>query len=302
MENSNSKNVTYRIKRELLERKTVVVGTMFRVVKELDEISKSQRCHPLELARGAGFSIVVIDCEHEAFDQERLAEYALIAHKIGISLWMRPTQREEEAISKYADIGFNGFMIPNAVELPRIRNIISQAYYDPIANPSAYIRRGYSGNEVLIDGQDYDSIREEMDYINNNMVVAIQTEHPDGIKNLVNLLSVSDQGIIGTIIGPNDLAINLSISTNNRRLLDLKKNEIHKDTVIKRAFKEIGRIARSCNKVAGIHFTEPEQKDMIRELIADDYCSYRLILYGTEKNIRQDEFSDTQRFVESIIQ
>jgi 2-keto-3-deoxy-L-rhamnonate aldolase RhmA len=91
---------------------------MFRETELLDEIERNpNQSHPLMVAKQAGFRIVVIDCEHKAFNQERLATYARIAHKIGVSLWLRPTQQEEEAISQYADIGFSGFMIPNACDL-----------------------------------------------------------------------------------------------------------------------------------------------------------------------------------------
>jgi len=193
------KNITYRLKKDLLEHDRVVLGTMFRETELLDEIERNpNQQHPLMVAKQAGFRIVVIDCEHKAFNHERLASYAKNAHKIGISLWLRPTQQEEVAISQYADIGFSGFMIPNAIELPRIRKIIDQAYFPQIADKHALIKRGYSISNTLLDGEisGMSTLRKEMNYINDNMIVAVQIEHPKGIENLERLLSISEEGVI----------------------------------------------------------------------------------------------------------
>ncbi|MFX0202973.1 MAG: aldolase/citrate lyase family protein [Candidatus Hodarchaeota archaeon] len=300
---SYPKNTTYNVKKDLLENNKVVVGTMFRKTELLDEMENPTLPHPLVVAKQAGFRIVVIDCEHKAFSQERLATYAKIAHKIGVSLWLRPTQQEEEAISQYADIGFSGFMIPNAVQLPRIRKIVDQAYFPPIANERALVRRGYSISDILLDGEvsRLMPLRKEMNYVNSNMIVTLQTEHPKGIDNLAELLSISREGIIGTIIGPNNLAISLSQFKGNHYLLELDRDKMYEDEVMMRAYETTGRIARDNKKVAGIHFTEKSQVELIKRLINEErFHEYRLILFGTELNLLQKEFDHTEEIVQSI--
>jgi hypothetical protein len=255
------------------------------------------------VAKHAGFRIVVIDCEHRAFNQERLAAYAKIAHRIGVSLWLRPTQQEEEAISHYADIGFCGFMIPNAIESQRIRKIVDQAYFAPIADERSFIRRGYSLSDILLDGEVPGALplRRGIDYVNANMMVAIQIEHPQAIENLQQLLSISEEGIIGTIIGPNDLAINLAQSTRNQNLLELPRDQMYEDEAMVCAYETVGRIAGDCKKVAGVHFTEKNQVELIKRLVDEDrFHKYRLILFGTEVNLLQREFCDTKDIVRRI--
>jgi len=297
------KDVTYNIKKDLLEYR-VVVGTMFRETELLDRIENSHKnLHPLEISKQAGFRFVVIDGEHKAFNQERIATYARIAHKIGISLWLRPTQEDEVSISKYADMGISGFMIPNAIELTRIHKIISQAYFEPIADKKAYIRRGYSIGEVLLDWQDFDGkIRQEMEYTNRNTIVVLQTEHQKGIRNLTRLFSISREGITGTIVGPNDLAINLSRLKGNGYLLECKRSEMYQDEVMLNAYELIGKIALDNKRVAGIHFTDKDQVNLIQRLIKEErFHKYRLILYGTERNLLEGEYDFTKEKVGEVL-
>ena len=301
---SYPKDITHNIRIDLLEKKRVVVGTMFREVELLDEIeSNPNQSHPLLVAWQAGFRIVVIDCERKACNLERLATYCKIAHKLGVSLWLRPAQLEEEAISRFADIGFSGFMIPNAIELPRIRKVVDQAYYLPIARKQASIKRGYSITSTLLDGQSPGAlpVENQMNYVNNNMIVALQTEHPKGIENLAELLSISEKGIIGTIIGPNDLAINLSQLEGVRDLLALDKDKMFEHEAMLRAYASVGRIASDNKKAAGVHFTEKNQVKLIKRLIAEDrFHNYRLILFGTERNLVPKEFEETKDIVKTL--
>lgn len=272
-----------------MERKSIVVGTMFRETELLDDLEKNSKLHPLELAKQAGFRVVVLDCEHKAFNEERIANYAKVAHGIGVSLWLRPRQQEEEVISKYADIGVTGFMIPNAIDLPRVQKVINQAFFDPIADPRAHIRRGYSIGELLLDLQDLgNKIGKEIEYVNRNTVVVVQTEHPKGIDRLAKILAI--KGITGTIIGPNDLAINLSRLKGNEPLLELEVNRMYEQEVMLQAYERIGKIAVDSEKVAGIHFTSRDQAGLIKRLIEDKrFHNYRLILFGTERNLLEEK-------------
>lgn len=284
-------NVTRQIWEDLKDGRTVV-GTMFREVESLDQIA------PFRLAKYLGYRIVVIDCEHKAFNEERLAAYAKNAHTIGLSLWLRPTQQYEEAISKYADIGISGFMVPNAIELERVKKIVDRAYFDPIADKRAYIRRGYSMGDVVLDGKKFKNIKEEIQYANSNMIVVLQTEHPDGIDNLANLFSISKKGIVGTIIGPNDLAINLSRLERNQGIIRQDRDKMYEHKVMINAYQRIAKTALSKGRVAGIHFTDRKQMGLVEKLVGD--LGYRLILLGTEDNFDRPEILETKRTIENI--
>lgn len=286
------RDITYEISEDLRSGHTVV-GTMFRETEEIDKLGSITY---FEKARENRFRIIVIDCEHKAFNQERIAAYAKIAHKMGLSLWLRPTQQDEEAINKYADMGVSGFMIPNVIKLPRVRKIINQAYFAPIAETEANIRRGYSMGDVVLDGPPLTNIAEEMAYANRNMIVTLQTEHPKGIENLSGVISLP--GVFGTIIGPNDLAISLSQLPRNQSLIKQDLSKMYNDERMMNSYRKIGEIASACGKVAGIHFTRIEECSLVEDLVEN--MGYRLILLGTEKNFYCSDFLRTKRRIESI--
>lgn len=54
------------------------------------------------------------------------------------------------------------------------------------------------------DGQKFKNIKDGEKYTNKNTLIAVQTEHPVGLKNLPDILSI--EGVYGTIVGTNDLA------------------------------------------------------------------------------------------------
>jgi len=251
---------------------------------------------PLWLAKRLGYRFVVIDNEHKAFDEETLDEYADIAHRIGISLWIRPAQLDDVPISRYADIGFGGFMIPNAIDASRILRIIDQAYFGPIAREEAHIRRGYSLGPVILDGQRFENVRLEMHYANMNMVVALQTEHPEGIEKLGELVRID--GIVGTIVGPNDLAINLSLRPGSPDLTRLDRDEMYRHEEMIKAYERIGQITRDSHRVAGIHLVEASEMDLVERLVSE--YSYRLVLLGTEANFDHPRILETKRRIERI--
>lgn len=63
----------------------------------------------------------------------------------------------------------------------------------------------------------------------------------------------------------------------------------------------IGRIARDCRKVAGVHFTEKNEVELIKRLVNEErFHKYRLILFGTEHNLVGKELSDTKEIIRSI--
>ncbi len=173
-------NVTLQIHNDLVVGK-IVVGTMFRDVSNLGTMYEEDST--LAKAADMGYRFAVFDCEHKAFNIETLAVFAQEAHEIGISPWIRPEQSKYATISRYADIGFSGFMIPNVMDTTRAQDVVNQAYYYPIAQ-NAQIVRGYSLGSIVLDGQKFETVREELDYANNNMFVVVQTEHPEGIENL----------------------------------------------------------------------------------------------------------------------
>ncbi|MBI2625277.1 MAG: hypothetical protein HYW70_03010 [Candidatus Nealsonbacteria bacterium] len=282
-------NVTAKIKKDLAVGNPVV-GTMFIEKEGIDRLDD-----PLALAKKLGYRFVIIDCEHQLYNPETLAGYAKRAHQVGISIWIRPAQLNETPISRYADRGFSGFLVANAISRIRLSKIIDQAYFHPIVDDRAYIRRGYSIGPLLLDGQRFENFAEEIDYVNRNMIVVVQTEHPRGIVNLEEMLS--REGVDGSVIGMNDLSINLARLSKRLEVLEKPKDEMYKDEGLKRAFQDIAAVSEKTGKPAGVHIVRVNQLKLIRLFV--DELSYRLMVLGTEANFFDERMLKAKEYIES---
>jgi len=196
-------NVTSHLIKDLAKGK-VIFGTMFREFSFLNRLI-DEGGDPIKEVRESGYRFLIIDCEHKAFNAETLAEFAERAHEVGISIWIRPEQTSEPPISMYADIGFSGFMVPNVNCPEEAQFVVDRVYFPPIAQPVKEKdrgRRGFGLGDIPRDGQKFRNIKEGEIYTNKNTLVTVQTEHPLGIKNLADILSI--RGISATNLGTED--------------------------------------------------------------------------------------------------
>tara|TARA_Y100000310_G_C20516990_1_gene731677 strand:+ start:62 stop:958 length:897 start_codon:yes stop_codon:yes gene_type:complete len=295
MENSKEEkisyipNVTAEIKKDLAAGRPVV-GTMF-----IEPGGVAKLKNPFISARELGYRFVIMDHEHKAYNEETLARYTEMAHRAGISIWIRPGQLNEAPVSRYADMGFNGFLVANIIDVFRLKHIINQAYYDPIADKKAHIRRGYSMGSLLLDGQKFPTFAEEMDYINENTIVVLQIEHQEAITNLDKLLSL--EGVQGAVIGMNDLSVNLSRLPGNSDLLKILKDKMYSSEPLKKSFREIAEASEKLSKPAGVHIVRVSQLELVKLLI--DEMGYRLMVLGTEANFSDPKILKAKEYIES---
>lgn len=281
-------NVTSRLLEDL-QGGEVVFGTMFReftflnrTIKEgWDLVKKTWEC---------GYRFLVMDCEHKAFNPEILAEFAERAHEMGISIWIRPEQTSEPPLSMYADIGFSGFMVPNVNYPEEAQFAVDRVYFPPVASPTKRGdrgRRGFSLGDIPRDEQKFKNIKDGERYVNNNTLVIIQTEHPIGIKNLANILSIN--GVCGTIVGTNDLARGIAQQRGNEHLIKLDFSAMYRHNLMIEAYKTVGKICQRKRKHAGIHFTEVDETDLIKRLVYD--FGYQILVLGRDENFDNPQFT-----------
>jgi len=281
------RNVTLNLIKNLARGK-VVTGTMFREFTYLNRMI-AEGGDPVEEIAKRGYDFLVIDCEHKAFNFETLAELSERAHELGIPIWIRPEQTSQPPISRYADIGFSGFMIPNVIYPREAKFIVNRAYFPPIAEPPKNEdkeRRGFSLGPIPRDAQEFSNIRAGEIYINKNTIVVIQTEHPLGIDNLGDILSI--RGVHGTIIGVNDLARGIAQQKRREDLLEFDFSAMYRHELMMKAYQAIGKICQDNKKYAGIHFTEVSEIDLVQKLVCE--FGYRLVLLGRDENFDSDEF------------
>ncbi len=280
-------NITFHLLEDLRKGK-MIFGTMFREFTFLDRIIEEGR-DPIKEVYESGYRFLVIDCEHKAFNPETLAEFAERAHEVGISIWIRPEQTSEPPISMYADIGFSGFMVPHVNYPEDAQSVVDRVYFPPVAqsvNEKDRGRRGFSLGNIPRDGQKFKNIKDGEKYTNKNTLIAVQTEHPVGLKNLPDILSI--EGVYGTIVGTNDLARGIAQQKGNEHLIELDFSKMYRHNLMLEAYKNIARICQGKGKYAGIHFTEVDEVDLIEKLINE--FRYQLIILGRDENFNESEF------------
>ena len=280
-------NVTFHLLEDL-KRGKVVFGTMFREFTFLNKMIEEGR-DPVKEVYEDGYRFLVIDCEHKAFNPETLAELAERAHEVGISIWIRPEQTSEPPISMYADIGFSGFMVPHVNYSEEAKFVVDRVYFPPVARlvkERDRGRRGFSLGDIPRDGQKFKNIKDGERYTDKNILVTVQTEHPVGLKNLPDILSI--EGVYGTIVGTNDLARGIAQQKGNEHLIELDFSAMYRHNLMVEAYRDIARICQSRRKYAGIHFTEVDEVDLIEKLINE--FGYQLIILGRDENFNESEF------------
>lgn len=280
-------NVTFHLLEDLKKGK-VIFGTMFREFTFLNRMIEEGR-DPIKEVYESGYRFLIIDCEHKAFNPETLAEFAERAHEVGISIWIRPEQTSKPPISMYADIGFSGFMVPHVNYPEEAQSVVDQVYFPPVAqsvNEKDRGRRGFSLGNILRDGQKFKNIKDGERYTNENTLITVQTEHPVGLRNLPDILSI--EGVYGTIVGTNDLARGIAQQKGNEHLIELDFFAMYRHNLMVEAYRDIARICQSRRKYAGIHFTEVDEVDLIKKLV-DDF-GYQLIMLGRDENFNESEF------------
>jgi len=280
-------NITFHLLEDL-KRGKVIFGTMFREFTFLNRMIEKGH-DPIKEVYESGYRFLIIDCEHKAFNPETLAEFAERAHEVGISIWIRPEQTSEPPLSMYADIGFSGFMVPNVNYPEEAESVVDQVYFPPLAQSVKEKdrgRRGFSLGDIPRDGQKFRNIKDGERYANKNTSVIVQTEHPTGLKNLPDILSI--RGVCGTIIGTNDLARGIAQQKGNGHLIELDFSKMYRHNLMIEAYKSIAKICQSKRKYAGIHFTEVNETDLIKKLVND--FGYQLIILGRDENFNASEF------------
>lgn len=155
----------------------------------------------VETAGYAGCDFAVLDMEHGPISIENMQNNIRAAQIAGILPIVRVPAISEEAISKPLDIGAAGVQIPQITNAAQAREAVRISKYHPVGERGVcrFVRAsGYSSTP-----------REKYFKTANNILVILQLEGQEAIKNLDEILDVPDVDII--FIGPYDLSQSLGV-------------------------------------------------------------------------------------------
>lgn len=151
-----------------------------------------------EIVAHIGFDWVVIDTEHGAIDIETTQSIIQAISGTNVVPIVRVPWNDPALIKRALDVGAYGLVIPMVNSKEDATKAVQASRYPPIGT------RSVGGPRFrLYGGLDY------YEHANEEILVIIQIEHADAVKNIDEILSV--KGIDGYFIGPNDLAASLGV-------------------------------------------------------------------------------------------
>lgn len=154
----------------------------------------------IEIMAKADFDWLTIDMEHTSIDFNEGESLIRTIQAHDIPALVRVGKNEELGIKRVLDAGADGIIIPMVNTKQDAIKGLNYCYYPPKGSRGVGLNRaqGYGLNAGF---KDY------IDWQTEDLVVIIQIEHINGVKNIDEILSI--EGIDGVIIGPYDLSSSL---------------------------------------------------------------------------------------------
>ena len=217
----------------------------------------------------AGLDFFIIDNEHGSFENKTVTALAMNARAAEMQAIVRLPNNDRAMITKLADGGVSGFLLPMTNKKEDIERVVEYAKYAPDGKRGISTTRAHTGYGVA-------DLTEYMRTANRRMKLYAQIETRAGVENALKIASVPE--VEGIFIGPNDLSCDYGCMGDNE--------------TIKRLISVICRACLTVGKPCGIITTD---KDLIRHALLSG-CS--MVSYGSEinmlkkgaKDIRNAEF------------
>jgi len=233
------------IKKGLLNKNKPVIGSWITLA------------HPAiaEIMANAGFDWLAIDLEHSVITIREAEELIRVIDLTGVIPLVRLTSNNPDIIKRVMDAGANGIIVPMVNSAIEAEIAVKSIKYPPKGT------RGVGLARAQKYGAGFDAYKK---WESDGSIVIVQIEHIDAVKNLREILSVSD--IDGFIVGPYDLSGSMGIP-----------GEFSNPQYIE-AMNKIREVAREMNVSAGLHIIEPDKDQLMKSI--DE--GYKLIGYSLD--------------------
>lgn len=142
-----------------------------------------------------GFDWLTLDIEHSAIDWSQATMIFGAIADAGCVPLARVPEGSHHLIKRVLDAGAWGIVVPMVDTVEQARAAIAAAYYPPVGNRS--VGGGMHSMNFGATAGDY------YNQANDNILVVLQTESPQGVENAEAIYSLP--GVDAIFIGPNDL-------------------------------------------------------------------------------------------------
>jgi len=164
------------------------------------------------IAKNAGLDLVIADNEHGAFDYSFLSRLIMTSRLVGMNCIVRIGDSSRGNVTKLADMGVNGFLLPMCNTAEDIRKVVRYAMYAPIGERGISTTRAHTLYSPP-------PLAEYMHKANADMKIYAQIETVKGVENCAEILALD--GVEGVFIGPNDLSADPGCNFSREKLKKL---------------------------------------------------------------------------------
>lgn len=208
------------------------------------------------ISKKSGLDFIIIDNEHGAYDYGILSHLVMNSNLCGMNTVVRIGDSSRGNITKLADMGVHGFLLPMTNCAEDIKQVVKYAKYKPVGQRGVSTTRAHT----LYDPP---SLGDYMVSANNEMRIYAQIETKSGVDNIDEILSVN--GVDGAFIGPNDLSVDLDCVGDKEKIY--------------RCIETVSKSAQNLGKLWGIITTDNKLIDCAIN------CGVDMISFGSELNM-----------------
>ena len=154
----------------------------------------------VELLGRSGCDAITFDSEHGSLDISQIEDLARSCELVNVTPLCRIPASRPEIILRTMDAGVMGVIVPHIKTSEDARAVVSSVKYPPLGHRGMAMTArapGYMGMKV----------EEYVQKANDETMVIIQIEDPEGVENFESIQKV--EGLDGVFIGRNDLALSM---------------------------------------------------------------------------------------------
>ncbi|AXI00143.1 2,4-dihydroxyhept-2-ene-1,7-dioic acid aldolase [Sporosarcina sp. PTS2304] len=152
-----------------------------------------------EIIAKAGFDWAMIDMEHGPGDIMTLINQCQALNAYDVEPLVRAPWNDKVIIKKILDAGVTGILVPYVGTAEEAKEVVAAAMYPPtgVRGIAPSPRAGGFGMNDL----------NYLQHANDEMLVLVAIETPEGVENVEEILAV--EGVDGIFVGPMDLATSM---------------------------------------------------------------------------------------------
>ena len=153
-----------------------------------------------EIVSDSGFDLVIIDMEHSPFTIDSV-QNSLQVMGDKIMKIVRVPGNDEIWIKRVLDTGCDGILVPMVNTAADALKVVQSSKYPLVGKRSVGLARAHGYGATF---------SEYIEKANGELVIMIQIEHKEGIRNIDEILKV--EGIDSIFIGPYDLSASMGLT------------------------------------------------------------------------------------------